>query len=110
MNDSTLTSNDQPSTAERRGHDLETRGRRWVLWSFLFCPCHLPLTITVLATALGSTAAGAALRGNSLAVGLGVTVIWIAGTWRGLAYVRRADACRVPAAGARRSRSRRTPP
>lgn len=77
--------------------DLERRGRRWVLWSFLFCPCHLPLTLTVLATLAGSTAAGAALRHNRFAVGVAVTVIWLAGTARGLLLVRRADRCRLPA-------------
>lgn len=81
---------------DREADDLEASGRRWVLLSFLFCPCHLPLTLTVLATAVGSTAAGAALRDNVVAVGVIVTAIWIAGTWRGLSFVRRADACRIP--------------
>jgi hypothetical protein len=74
---------------------LERRGRRWVLWSFLFCPCHLPLTLTILATLAGSTAAGAVLRTNRLAVGVAVTAIWLVGTARGLLLVRRADRCRV---------------
>lgn len=80
---------------------LERRGRRWVLWSFLFCPCHLPITLTLLVTLAGSGAAGAALRHNRLAIGIVVTAIWLAGTARGLLLVRRADRCRV---GGRRPR------
>ena len=81
--------------------ELERRGRRWLTWSFLFCPCHLPVTLTVLATIAGSSAAGVALREHTLAVGLAVTTIWLLGTARGLLQVRRADSCRLPARVAR---------
>lgn len=78
--------------------DLERRGRWWLLASFLACPCHLPLTIGVLGTVLGGTAAGVALREHTVAAGLLIAGVWIAGTGRGLLLVRRAEqdgfACR----------------
>jgi len=40
----------------------QRRGVRWVAGSFLFCPCHLPITLTVLAGLLGGTTLGAALH------------------------------------------------
>lgn len=103
----------RPSTAAARREgagDLETtaralerQGRRWVLWSFLFCPCHLPITLTLLTALLGSTVAGAVLRHNRVAVAVAVTAVWLAGTARGLLLVRRADRCRVPARPQRRA-------
>jgi len=84
------------TTLEDEATRLEQHGRRWLLWSFLFCPCHLPVTLTILATVAGSTAAGVVLREHTLVVGLAVTSIWVLGTARGLVQVRSADACRLP--------------
>ena len=69
----------------------ERRGRRWLLWSFLACPCHLPLTLALLGTVLGGTALGAALRDHPVAAGLVIAATWVAGTARGLLLVRRAE-------------------
>ena len=81
------------------GADLERRGRWWLLASFLACPCHLPITLAVLGTVLGGTAAGVALREHTVTAGLLIAVVWIAGTARGLLLVRRAEregfACRL---------------
>ena len=40
---------------------LERRGVLWMIGAFVFCPCHLPITLGVLALMLGGTAAGALL-------------------------------------------------
>jgi hypothetical protein len=77
-----------PTSAGR----LEKRGMAWMIGAFVFCPCHLPITLGVLALLLGGTAAGAALRAHPYLAGALVTSIWIAGTWRGLLLVRRAQA------------------
>lgn len=50
--------------------DQEKRGRRWLVFSFLFCPCHLPLVMTGLGVLFGGTAFGALVDRNTLAVGL----------------------------------------
>ena len=83
----------EPSTevATATAADAERRGRRWLLWSFLACPCHLPLTLALLGTVLGGTALGAALREHPLAAGLVIGATWAAGTARGLLLVRRAE-------------------
>jgi len=78
---------------------LERRGRRWIFGSFAFCPCHLPLTLGILATVSGGTAAGAVLRDHAWLAGAVITAAWVAGTWRGFRLVRRAQqgACPLPA-------------
>ena len=78
---------------------LERRGRRWILGSFFFCPCHLPLTLAVLAAALGGTAVGAFLHDHGWVAAIVVSAAWVAGTWRGFHLVRVAQrgACPVPA-------------
>lgn len=87
---------------------LERRGRVWLVVSFLACPCHLPLTLSIAATVLGGTALGAALRDHRLLAGAVIAVAWLAGTARGLLFVRRAErgalACAVPTQSARRQR------
>lgn len=80
----------------------EKQGRRWLAWSFLFCPCHLPLTLGILATVLGGTALGALLRDHVWLAGGVITAAWVAGTARGFLLIRRAQrgelACPIPAA------------
>ena len=70
---------------------LENRGMMWMIGAFAFCPCHLPITLSVLAFMLGGTAAGALLRAHPYWAGTIVTLMWIAGTWRGVALIRRAS-------------------
>jgi hypothetical protein len=78
----------------------ERQGRRWLAWSFLFCPCHLPLTLGVLATVAGGTALGALLRDHIWLAGSVITGVWVAGTARGFVLIRRAQrgelTCPVP--------------
>lgn len=69
---------------------IENRGLLWVAGAFVFCPCHLPITLSVLALMLGGTAAGALLRAHPYIAGAVVTLLWAAGTWRGFALIKRA--------------------
>lgn len=85
---------------------LERRGRSWLLWSFLLCPCHLPWTIGVLATVLGGTSLGVVVRDHTWLAGSLITAAWVGGTAYGFRLIRRAEraggACRVR--GSRRGR------
>ena len=65
----------------------ENRGLAWVIGSFVLCPCHLPITLWWVALLLSGTAAGTLLRSHPLIAGVVVTVLWLAGTWRGIRYL-----------------------
>lgn len=67
---------------------VEHRGLAWVLGAFLLCPCHLPLTLAIAATALSGTALGIAMRAHPYAAGAIVTIVWAAATWRGIQLLR----------------------
>jgi hypothetical protein len=69
---------------------LEKRGMAWMIGAFVFCPCHLPITLSVLALLLGGTAAGGLLRAHPIIAGVVLTTIWAAATWRGISLVRAA--------------------
>ena len=69
---------------------LERRGMLWVIGAFVFCPCHLPITLSVLALLLGGTDAGALLRAHPYVAAAVVTALWAAGTWRGFSLIRSA--------------------
>jgi mercuric ion transport protein len=89
-----------PGTPPVDAKALERRGRAWLIWSFLACPCHLPLTLGFLGVVLGGTALGAVLRDNVWLAGAVITAVWVAGTARGLWLVRKGErgelACTVP--------------
>ncbi len=70
---------------------LERRGRMWLLWSFLLCPCHLPLSLAALAAVFGGTAFGAALRDHAWLAATVITLTWAAGTGYGLWLIRRSQ-------------------
>ena len=70
---------------------LENRGMLWMIGAFVFCPCHLPITLSALALLLGGTAAGAMLRAHPYVAATIVTALWVAGTWRGYSLVRAAQ-------------------
>ncbi|MGI9579316.1 MAG: hypothetical protein ACR2OH_14040 [Microthrixaceae bacterium] len=69
---------------------LESRGKLWLFGSFVFCPCHLPLTIAVLVTVLGGTGLASLVRDNVVVVGVAVTLLWLGGTAYGFRLLRRA--------------------
>ena len=70
--------------------DHERRGRRWLIWSFVFCPCHLPLTMGVAATLFGGTAFGTLVGSNKLGVGLISGAMYAVGVGIGFRHLRRA--------------------
>jgi len=69
---------------------LEKRGRRLLIVSFLFCPCHLPVVLALLGAVLGSTVVGAAVTGSALRVGVVLTAAYVLLLWRGFRQIRRA--------------------
>ncbi len=83
---------------------LERRGRRWLVWSFIFCPCHLPVSMGVLAAIFGGSAFGALIDRNTLGVGLVLGAIYAVGVGIGFRHLRAAavgkdcsgGACEVP--------------
>ncbi len=92
-----------PAPAPPSAPNLERRGRRWLLWSFLLCPCHLPLTLAVLGTVLAGTSMGALLRDHAWVAGTIISLTWTAGTGYGFHLIRRAQrsagACPLPSRG-----------
>lgn len=48
----------------------EQQGRRWLLVSFVFCPCHLPVIMAVLGVLFGGSAFGALVGRNTIGVGI----------------------------------------
>ncbi len=96
-----LLTRDASRAAPPAGQDVtavQRRGKLWVALSFVFCPCHLPVTLTLLTLLLGGTAAGALLRDNVWLAGAVITSTWAAGTWRGLRLLRGPAACALPGA------------
>lgn len=80
------------------GERLERTGRRWLLWSFILCPCHLPWTLAVLAALLGGTSLGVVVNQHRTAVGIAIAVLYAIGVAIGFRYLRQAKAkgaCRV---------------
>jgi hypothetical protein len=83
------------------GRGSRRRGVLTIVGAFVICPCHLPVTLTVLGLALGGTAAGVFLRSHLLLAGTVITVTWAALTWRGWWLIRRGGSCPVPGADRR---------
>ena len=74
-----------------RKADGTRRGERWLILSFVFCPCHLPWTLAILALVFGGTALGGFVKGNAVLVGVAVTALWVAGTAKGFVLIRQAE-------------------
>jgi len=66
------------------------RGVAWILGAFVFCPCHLPITLWVVAALLSGTAIGALVLGHPYLSGVALFVVWLAGTLHGFNLMRRA--------------------
>ena len=78
------------ATASASQAALENRGMAWMIGAFIFCLCHLPITLAALALLLGGTAAGVVLRAHPYWAATIVTLLWAAGTWRGYRLIRSA--------------------
>jgi hypothetical protein len=85
-----------PPSSTRR---MEARGVLWIVAAFLFCPCHLPLTLGLAALLLAGTTAGALLNSHPLAAGGLVSLVWSIGTWRGFHLLRAARRCAAAGTG-----------
>jgi hypothetical protein len=79
------------ATAGELAPALERRGRAWLLWSFLLCPCHLPLSLAVLTTVLAGTSFGVVLRDHAWVAATVITTAWVLGTGYGFRLIRQAD-------------------
>jgi hypothetical protein len=66
------------------------RGVAWIIGAFVFCPCHLPITLWVVAALLSGTAAGALVLGHPYLSGAALLAVWLAGTLHGFNLMRRA--------------------
>lgn len=84
--------------ADPEARRFEQRGRKWLVASYVFCPCHTPLVLAAIAAVFGGTTFGAALTGNALRVGVVLTSIYGVLLWRGFRKIRIAK--RIEAAGA----------
>jgi hypothetical protein len=59
-----------------------------LIGGFIFCPCHLSLTLAFTATVLSGTTLGALLSGHPYVAGTLITLVWLAATWRGFHHLR----------------------
>ena len=64
------------------------KGLLWVAGAFVFCPCHLPLTLWLVAALLAGTTAGALVQGHPVMTGTLTTLVWAAATWHGMRLMR----------------------
>ncbi len=87
-----------PPSLPRKEGKAQRQGIAWVVGSFLFCPCHLPLTLGLLAAIFGGTALGAVVVHYSLIAGVIITAIWATGTWYGFRKLRATSSptCAIP--------------
>jgi hypothetical protein len=69
----------------------ENRGRAWLVLSYVLCPCHLPVTMGLIAAVAGGSAVGAALTANAWRLGAVLAVLYAAAVWRGFRNLRQAQ-------------------
>lgn len=69
----------------------ERLGRRWLIWSFILCPCHLPITLGVLGVVFGGSAFGAVIKSNGLGIGIALTSLYAIGLTIGLRHIHTAN-------------------
>lgn len=90
--ESTVTGPQRACVTPGAARDAENRGLVWLMGGFLFCPCHLPLTVAVAGALLSGTAAAAFLRDNIYLAAAVSTLLWLAASWRGIRLLRSARA------------------
>ena len=74
----------------------QLRGLAWIVGAFAICPCHLPLTLGLLAAALGGTGLGVFLQNYPFVAGAIIASVWAAATWQGFRVLRTRNACPIP--------------
>lgn len=67
------------------------RGVALIVGAFVFCPCHLPLTLFALTALLSGTGLAWLPVTHPYALGGVLTVVWGVGTWHGMRLLRRSD-------------------
>ncbi len=75
--------------ADPTARRLEKRGRWWLTLSYVLCPCHLPITLTLAGLAFGGTALGTTIAGHATWVGIALTLAYALVLWRGFRQLRR---------------------
>jgi cytochrome c biogenesis protein CcdA len=70
---------------------VRKRGVIWIAGAFLICPCHLPLTLWLLALALSGTAVASLLEQHPYIAGAIIALVWAAATWHGVRLLRAAQ-------------------
>ena len=68
----------------------DRRGLAWIVGAFVLCPCHLPLTLWIVAALLSGTTVGALVLGHPYVAGALLGVAWLGGTLYGFNLMRRA--------------------
>ena len=81
---------DLPSAQSRTSPRLERSGLAWLIGGFLFCPCHLPLTLWALTSILSGSALAFVTR-HTLGVAAGITLLWAGATAYGFRQLFRAQ-------------------
>jgi len=74
----------RPITLTRR----ENRGLFWLLGAFVICPCHVPLTLGLVATLFAGTAVGVAVSSHPYLVGALLSAAWLVATLYALRLLR----------------------
>jgi hypothetical protein len=72
--------------------ELEKRGRRWLIVSYVLCPCHLPITLSLFAVVFGGTSIGAVATGHAGWVAIALTSLYGLVLWQGFRRIRAAKA------------------
>jgi hypothetical protein len=63
----------------------------WLITGFLFCPCHFPITLWLLASLVTTTALKQAIEHHRLALALIMTGAWLLASIRGILLMRNAS-------------------
>jgi mercuric ion transport protein len=67
----------------------DRRGIVWIVGSFVLCPCHLPITLWLVAALLSGTAIGTLVLGHPYIAGVILLIGWLGGTLHGFNLMRR---------------------
>ena len=80
-----------PDSRTGSSHLTQERFHRGVIWlvsGFLFCPCHLPVTLWLIGSFLTAGALGNTVQNHKLALSVGITIVWLLPTIRGIWLMR----------------------
>lgn len=78
------------ASADPTARRQENRGRLWLVVAYLLCPCHLPVSMALLAAVFGTGTWASAIVGNPWRVGVTLGVLYALALWRGFRWLRAA--------------------